>query len=273
MEEDESVRRAEFLDNLAHPIRIMILKMLQQKSMSFSELKKDLGIESSGHLQYHIRKLGNMVKQDAYGKYAISDDGREVIRFLEIAGQLVATKPRFKISWKKALCLMLIILALSALVIPEIWQRLSKQIPLYENLDLSEDFIMIGGKEFRYLLITTSELENGTRIFFRGIVFTYLAPTTLRLSPVRMTYGEIEPSNPITEMEVTFAGFKAEYKDGQSEIIPIMPWVRGEDTIPMLVLIRDHGNLWISYSPFYGEAKALAFQIGPRTMMLLVRAR
>lgn len=269
---DESMNRAELFDSIAHPIRIKILKMLQRKSMSFSELKEALGIESSGHLQHHMRRLGDVIKQDAYGKYTISDDGKEIVRFLEIAEQMVMAKPRFKISysWKKALGLMLGIFVLS-LIIFEIWQYSSKQIPLYEKLDLSEDFIIVSGKRFRYLLITTSELENCTRIAFRGVSFTYLAPTTFRI-PVRVILGKTDSSDSISEIEVTSTGFKVEHDDGRTEIIPIMPWIGG-DTIPAIISIRDYGNVMIYYSPFYiGEPKALVFQIGSKTMMLLVRA-
>lgn len=59
IKKDETARRAE-LDILAHPVRIRILKMLRKNSMSFSELNKALGIESSGHLQYHLERLGDL---------------------------------------------------------------------------------------------------------------------------------------------------------------------------------------------------------------------
>ena len=45
---------------VSHPIRIKILKMLAEKPMSFSELKRELGIRSSGKLDFHLKKLGDL---------------------------------------------------------------------------------------------------------------------------------------------------------------------------------------------------------------------
>jgi DNA-binding transcriptional ArsR family regulator len=268
---DESTRRAELFDILAHPVRIRILKMLQQNPMSFSELKRALGIESSGHLQYHLEKLCDLVKQDAYGKYIMSDDAKEVMRFTEIVEQMGAAKPvRFwrPSTLKKALSLMVIVLLVSIVTIPEIHRVASRQIPLYENIDFSEDFLTVGGIKFRYLLITTSELENGTKITFRGVTFTYLAPTTLRLRECLW----VLTSKPVSEMEVFSAGVKVEYEDGLSEIIPILLWTGGGEGYAGLVRFLDQGE--ILYSPFYCKEKirALAFQIGSKTIALLVRA-
>ena len=47
---DQDRQRAEVFDALSHPTRIMILKALSDEAMGFSDLKKKLGIESSGHL-------------------------------------------------------------------------------------------------------------------------------------------------------------------------------------------------------------------------------
>lgn len=263
---DESIRRAELFDVLAHPVRIRILKMLQQEPMGFSELKRALGMESSGHLQYHLERLGNMVRQDAYGKYVLSDDAKEALRFTQLVEQVSMKKPSG--FWKprvlKLLSLIVIFALLSAVTIPEIHRVASRQIPLYEDLDLSEDFLTVGGLKFRYLLVTASRLENGTKIVFRGVAFTYLAPTTLHLRE-----HLIAPES-ISEMEVFSAAVKVEYEDGSSEVIPILPSAGAHD-VPGLAFFLDQGV--ILYSPFHDKEKirALALQIGPQTIALLVR--
>ncbi|MGB9717211.1 MAG: DUF7347 domain-containing protein [Thermoproteota archaeon] len=264
---DDSLRRAELFDVLAHPVRIRILKVLQREPMGFSELKKALGMESSGHLQYHLDRLGSMVKQDASGKYVLSDDAREALRFTLLVEQMSSTRPMG--FWKKRvlriLGLTIIVALLSAVTILEIHLVSSRGILLYENLDLSEDFLTVGGLKFRYLLVTTSRLENGTRIVFKGVVFTYLAPTILCLRE-----HLIAPQH-ISDMEVFSAGVKVEYEDGSSEIIPILPSAGARET-PGLSFFLDQGV--ILYSPFQDKEKirALALQIGPQTIVLLVRA-
>ncbi len=72
-------RRAEVFDALSHPTRITILKALGEGAMGFADLKKKTGIDSSGHLQHHLSKLGPLVKTDEYGKYCLSDQGKDAL--------------------------------------------------------------------------------------------------------------------------------------------------------------------------------------------------
>ena len=60
---------------VSHPIRIKILKMLAEKPMSFSELKRELGIRSSGKLDFHLKKLGNLIATNSEGKYTLTREG------------------------------------------------------------------------------------------------------------------------------------------------------------------------------------------------------
>jgi DNA-binding HxlR family transcriptional regulator len=76
---DQDRRRAEVFDALSHPTRIMILKALSDEVLGFADLKKKLGIESSGHLQHHLNKLDGLVKTDEYGKYTLSDQGKDAL--------------------------------------------------------------------------------------------------------------------------------------------------------------------------------------------------
>lgn len=264
MEGNESIKRAELFDALAHPTRIKILKLLQEKPRSFMELKKELKIESSGNLQYHLAKLEGLVKHDASGKYVLSDDAKEALRFLEFVNQM--NKPsRTEVGSRKLLAsLTLVILVLSAVVLFEYYQiflNLSRSIPLYDSVDLSEGSLVLGGKKFSYMLVTTEALENSTKIVFKGVTFTYLGSAALHL--------------PLMEVN---------YEDGRREVIPILPWIwkdtRGTEvsTESVLVLVdTTQGNLnqlpnyitIIKYSSLL-EAKALAFQVGPKTIMLLV---
>ena len=70
-------QRAEVFDALAHPTRIVILKALSEGALGFADLKKKTAIESSGHLQHHLTKLNSLIKTDEYGKYCLSDHGKD----------------------------------------------------------------------------------------------------------------------------------------------------------------------------------------------------
>jgi DNA-binding HxlR family transcriptional regulator len=79
--------RAEVFDALGHPTRITILKTLSEGPTGFSELKKKTSIESSGHLQHHLNKLDGLIKTDAYGKYYLSDHGKDALLTVQTVEQ------------------------------------------------------------------------------------------------------------------------------------------------------------------------------------------
>jgi DNA-binding transcriptional ArsR family regulator len=81
-EDDFNRARAELFEALGHPTRIKILEAMKDGGLSFSELKKTTGIESSGHLTFHLEKLDGLVRVASDGRYALTDDGREAIRLV-----------------------------------------------------------------------------------------------------------------------------------------------------------------------------------------------
>jgi|GEM_PF-1441954 len=72
--------RAELFEALGHPTRIRIVQILADAPLGFADLKKALGIERSGLLQFHLGKLQNLVKDTPEGSYALTDEGREAAR-------------------------------------------------------------------------------------------------------------------------------------------------------------------------------------------------
>jgi DNA-binding HxlR family transcriptional regulator len=78
------VEPAELFEAISHPERIKILKILSKQPSSFAALKRQLGIESSGNLDYHLKKLGLLVtvrKED--GLYGLTDAGKEALLSVE----------------------------------------------------------------------------------------------------------------------------------------------------------------------------------------------
>lgn len=73
----------EFLEALGHPLRVRILELLNEEPLSFSELKRKVGIESSGHLKFHLNKLGRLIATSTDGNYMLTDDGKEALRMLK----------------------------------------------------------------------------------------------------------------------------------------------------------------------------------------------
>ena len=76
--------------------------------MGFSSLKKEVEIESSGHLQFHLGKLHHMVGTNAGGSYVLTDDGKEAIRVLKLTSSggiapQVRTAPARRRNWTKPL--------------------------------------------------------------------------------------------------------------------------------------------------------------------------
>ena len=77
--------REELFEALSHPIRINILKKLSQNPMSFSELKRTLNIESSGKLDFHLKKLEGLVILNEEGKYILTKDGYAALQAIDTA--------------------------------------------------------------------------------------------------------------------------------------------------------------------------------------------
>src|SRR5262245_18070959 len=77
--------KAELFEALGHPMRISILKALESRPLGFAEIKKTVGIESSSHLQFHLRKLNGLVDDAACGDYALTPDGRDALRVFRAA--------------------------------------------------------------------------------------------------------------------------------------------------------------------------------------------
>jgi DNA-binding HxlR family transcriptional regulator len=76
---EQDKQRADVFDALGHPTRILILKVLSEGSLGFADLKKKTGFESSGHLQHHLSKLNGLIRTDEYGKYCLSDEGKDAL--------------------------------------------------------------------------------------------------------------------------------------------------------------------------------------------------
>ena len=74
---------AELFESISHPERIRILKLLEEEPCSFASMKRKLGIQSSGNLDHHLKKLGELVTVREDGLYALTDAGKEALHSIE----------------------------------------------------------------------------------------------------------------------------------------------------------------------------------------------
>jgi len=81
-------------ETLAHPVRIRMLEALKERPMGFSELKRAVGIESSGHLQFHLSRLEGFVSTNSDGDYVLTDDGREALRLVMAVESTHGERPK-----------------------------------------------------------------------------------------------------------------------------------------------------------------------------------
>jgi DNA-binding transcriptional ArsR family regulator len=89
--------------SLRHPARRKILRMLSERTMTFSKMLEELAIPSS-HLTYHLENLGELVIKEKDGKYKLSSFGNAAVSMMKGAEEVPNSKSnRFKalpVKWK-----------------------------------------------------------------------------------------------------------------------------------------------------------------------------
>jgi Sec-independent protein secretion pathway component TatC len=90
--------------------------------MTFSDLKKVAGIESSGHLEFHLRKLAHLIRTNQDGSYTLTDDGREAVRIIQTLRsdgmKSVSSRGARNAVWPKVVLVVLVALLVAFMAIP-----------------------------------------------------------------------------------------------------------------------------------------------------------
>ena len=73
--------------SLRHPARRKILRMLSERTMTFSQMLEELAIPSS-HLTYHLENLGELVTKNGDGKYKLSSFGKASVSMMRSAEEV-----------------------------------------------------------------------------------------------------------------------------------------------------------------------------------------
>jgi len=124
--------------SLRHPARRKILRMLAEKSRSFSEMLEELGISSS-HLTYHLENLGELVSKMEDGKYKLSTFGEAAVATMSRVEEVPKTKEPehvlpLPVKWKFLVAALMIGLVILASVCSLQYQFLSQASTEYEQL-------------------------------------------------------------------------------------------------------------------------------------------
>jgi len=68
---------------VSHTIRIDIVRILAEKPLGFADLKRELKISSSGLLDFHIKKLDDLVAINKEGRYSLTEKGFAALTTIE----------------------------------------------------------------------------------------------------------------------------------------------------------------------------------------------
>ena len=88
---------------VSHPIRIDIVKILAEKPLGFAELKRELKISSSGLLDFHLKKLDDLIATNKEGRYSLTEKGFAALTTVEGAAGYYRLRSAHKKSYFLAL--------------------------------------------------------------------------------------------------------------------------------------------------------------------------
>ncbi len=103
--------------SLKHPARRKILRMLADRSMTFSQMLDALGVSSS-HLTYHLENLGELVSKTENGEYRLSTFGAASVDTMKIVEEAPAVRSKMglplSLKWRSLLAILVIAVVLFA---------------------------------------------------------------------------------------------------------------------------------------------------------------
>ena len=75
---------------LSHPFRRKILLYLESEGyVSYSKLMEKLGLETTGQLNFHLKKLGSLTSKDKKS-YFLTEDGKTILKILNINKRILS---------------------------------------------------------------------------------------------------------------------------------------------------------------------------------------
>ena len=68
---------------VSHPLRVEIIKLLAKGPKRFADIKRELKIDSSGLLDFHLKKLNNLISINNEGFYVLNEKGFVALQAVE----------------------------------------------------------------------------------------------------------------------------------------------------------------------------------------------
>jgi DNA-binding HxlR family transcriptional regulator len=178
-----NVSKAETFEALGHPTRIRILQILSERPLPFTELKRAAGIESNGLLSFHLGKLKDLVKLNAAGSYAVTDEGREALRVVDAsrtgADRTTRRGRSLSIPHPRAViaALLIVILVLSSIAVIQQYQVNELNHSLDNITSHDQNALLFGSS-----LSTTTTAQGQTLVVYLADLNTLDSKNSLPLS-------------------------------------------------------------------------------------------
>jgi hypothetical protein len=136
--------------SLKHPARRKILRMLSERTLTFSEMLEELAIPSS-HLTYHLENLGELVIKNENGKYKLSSFGKASVAMMKGAEEVPDVQgKRFSalpLRWKSLFGILLIGMVLLASMSLIQYSGLNQLSANYTNLQQNYEEVKTQNKQ------------------------------------------------------------------------------------------------------------------------------
>ena len=100
----------DLFEAVSHPLRIKILKVLADKPRRFADVKRALKINSSGLLDFHLKKLDNLITVNKDGCYVLTEKGFAALQVVETVSKYGWQRRAFYLNL--AVCILLNLYAL-----------------------------------------------------------------------------------------------------------------------------------------------------------------
>jgi DNA-binding HxlR family transcriptional regulator len=88
----------DIFEAVSHPLRVEIIKVLAKGPRRFADIKRELRIESSGLLDFHLKKLDNLISIDNEGFYVLNEKGFAALQAVEALSKYGWQKRAFYIN-------------------------------------------------------------------------------------------------------------------------------------------------------------------------------
>ncbi len=81
---EDTMTSDEVFEAISHPMRIKLLKILAKKPCGFADLKRQLKIKSSGQLDFHLKKMDDILTSNKIGQYTLNARGYSALQAVDV---------------------------------------------------------------------------------------------------------------------------------------------------------------------------------------------